>query len=163
MGDLVLDLHFFMSKCCENQGKIRCSTLTVCQLLQRDWSMFLPSQILSSRCRLTLCLSTSAILESVLQLPDSKSKAVPQELRNIHGNRRAYRHCRSCRGTKGFMRISSMPGETSPSPALVSHQSHILYCKSSLQPLYLPCNQKVRHCTQELLKRGMAFLVLFLS
>lgn len=36
----------------------------------------LPSQILSNRCRLTLCLSTRAILYRTLQLSDSKGKAV---------------------------------------------------------------------------------------
>lgn len=51
-----------------------------------QWSILLPSQILSSRCRLTLCLSTSAILDGILQLSDSKSKAVPQELRKTHGS-----------------------------------------------------------------------------
>lgn len=41
---------------------------------QSRW--LLPSQILSNRCRLTLCLSTRAILYRTLQLSDSKGKAV---------------------------------------------------------------------------------------
>lgn len=89
----------------KNQGKKRYSTLTICQLLRKIWSILLPSQILSRRCRLTLCLSTSAILDDSLQPSDSKRKVVPQELRRTHRNRRAYRHCQSYRETEGFMRI----------------------------------------------------------
>lgn len=60
-----MDLGLLMSKHCKKQGKNRYSTVTVHRLLQKYRSTLLPSQILSSRCRLTLCLSTSAILDDI--------------------------------------------------------------------------------------------------
>lgn len=47
-----------------------------CLVKTRQSRWLLPSQILSNRCRLTLCLSTRAILYRTLQLSDSKGKAV---------------------------------------------------------------------------------------
>lgn len=94
------------SLCLKEQGKIRYSTLIICQ---ENVITVLPSQILSSRCRLTLCLSTSAILDGIFQLSDSKSTAVPQELRKTHRHRHAYRHCGSCRERRGFVRFGDFP------------------------------------------------------
>lgn len=61
-------------------------------LKNRQPRWLLPSQILSNRCRLTLCLSTRAILYRTLHLSDSKGKAVLKELRGPCRNLWALHH-----------------------------------------------------------------------